>query len=75
MSKSFNWAEYAALLNKLHEACRIAQVSYAIEYEEGGDTFYVSINSSSEKERMVTKSYGVFQSALESAIEHVEKLS
>lgn len=58
---------------KLHELCLKQQVGHSLNYNEGSNTWYISINSPSPAEELVTKDYSL-ETVLELAIEHMLKL-
>lgn len=72
-----NWADHIPALTELHDACRKAEVNYSIAFEEGPNTFYVTIDSIYTRDGKplgtVTKSYGHLSHALEVATKYIKE--
>lgn len=61
-------------IEKLHHACRVKSVGFAIVYCEADNTWYTVINSSAPTEEFISKNYSTMEDAIEMAHEWVRKL-
>lgn len=71
-NRDFNIEDFN-LLKRLHYLCRVNQVSYSLNYDDGPNSFWLEIHSCSEREKLSTKNY-MLKSVLELGIEHLEGL-
>lgn len=62
-------------LNELLQACRKAAVSFALNYSEADDTWYVVIHSAAPSEAYVGKNLYSLEYAMDDAITWVKGLS
>ena len=63
------------MLDDFHKRCAKAQVSYAINWNEHNDTYYVAIHSPAPTERYVSKDYTYVADCIDGAIAHLKKIA